>query len=400
MSPRGNLRGVSLFFACTVLIGCDPAPPVSEPTTAPAIAEAPPPTLTRLENQVDQARDDHNLIALGAIVASSDGVLDIAVSGSRASNSTDPVLASDKWHIGSNTKALTALLYAHLVERGLAEWNATLPDLFPHLAEEMDPAWQDITIEDLFAHRSGLQQMTGFWLITRRNDERPVTEQRAEIADTVLSNPPSKTPGEFDYNNLNYMLAGAAMEAILATQDDLPNTWEQAMQVILFDALDDARLRTEFGFGPPPAGLQGHQGILGTIYNPVGRSKTADNPAVLGPAGTMHASLEAHATLALEFLKDDSEIVPVAMREKLFAPHPEGSEGYAMGWGLHDDPKYGPLVLHSGSNTMWTSRIIIAPDLDRVVIVNTNQFSRSARDAIRSVSVQVFDDAIAAQADQ
>ena len=398
MSRQGSLKAVFASLVSAFLFACSQPSAPSDATQPAVVEEQSPEALSDLQAWVEQARSEHSVIALGAVVASKEGVLDIAVSGVRARTSDDPALASDQWHIGSNTKALTALLYAHLVERDLASWNATLPDLFPDLAEEMDPAWRTVTIEDLFAHRSGLQQMGGFWLNARRNDERPVTEQRSAVTQAVLSNPPSKSPGEFDYNNLNYILAGAAIEYVLASQDDLPDSWEEAMQAILFDALEDEHVRNGFGFGPPPSGLEGHRGILGTFFNPVGRGATADNPMVLGPAGTMHASLEAHASLALEFLKEDSEIVPVSTREKLFTPHPDAEGDYAMGWGVYDDPTYGQLYLHNGSNTMWTSRIIIAPELDRVVIVNANQFSKPVRDALRAVSVKALDDALAKKA--
>lgn len=397
MSRRGSLRAILASLVGIFLTACEPTARSPDPTPAPEGAQKDSVARSGLQGQVDQVRAEHNLIALGAVSASSDGILEIAVSGERARGSGDPVQVSDMWHLGSNTKALTALLYATVVERDLAKWQATLPELFPQLADEMDPAWQEITIEDLFAHRSGLQQLGGFWLNARRNDERPVTVQRADTVQTVLTKPPSGSPDEFDYNNLNYILAGAAIETILASENDLPNTWEEAMQVMVFDALEPQSLRTQFGYGPPPAGLQGHRGILGAFFNPVGRGKSADNPQAMGPAGTLHASLEAHAALALEFLKDDSEIVPVEMREKLFAPHPDENSGYAMGWGVHDDPKYGRLYLHNGSNTMWTSSIIIAPALDRVVIANTNQFSAAAREALQSICRQMLDDALSAR---
>ncbi len=391
-----SLRFIAAGLAAALITACgpsvqeaDPAPETAAPAPVPAAAPA-----TDLQGLVSQAQVDHDLIALGAVVASKQGVIDLAVAGSRRKDANNPVQPADKWHLGSNTKALTALLYARLVERGLADWGATLPELFPALAEEMDPAWQAVTIEDLFAHRTGMMQMGGFWLNARRNDERPITAQRAEAARNVLTKPPSKTPGAFDYNNLNYILAGAAMEVILRAQADLPDTWEAAMQALLFDALASDAARSGFGYGPPPDGLEGHRATFGVFLSPVGRGKGADNPMLLGPAGTLHASLQAHAELAVEFLKDDSPLIPVSMREKLFRPHPDETSGYAMGWGVYDDPKYGRLFLHSGSNTMWLSRIIIAPELDRVVIVNANQFSGAAETAIQSVSVQVLDQAL------
>jgi CubicO group peptidase (beta-lactamase class C family) len=355
---------------------------------------------TDLSDWVQSAREAENLIAVGAVIADRNGIIEIAVDGVRAHNTEDAVQVNDTWHLGSTTKAMTALLYADLVNRGLAEWQATLPDLFLELSNDMDPAWQDVTIEDLFAHRSGMRQLGGFWLNARRNDERPVSEQRMETAARILRNPPSKSPSDFDYNNLNYIVAGAAIESILRKQDDFPDTWpdtwEEATRELLFGALTEEIGQAEIGFGPPQDGVQGHRVLFGMFTQPVGRGKNADNPAALGPAGTAHATLRAHALLSLEYLKDDSWLIPVATRNKLFTPHPSTDGDYAMGWGVYDDPKYGRLYLHSGSNTMWTTRVLIAPELDRVVIVNVNQFTDSAQSAIRSISVKALDAALAA----
>lgn len=355
---------------------------------------------TDLSDWVQSAREAENLIAVGAVIADRNGIIEIAVDGVRAHNTEDAVQVNDTWHLGSTTKAMTALLYADLVNRGLAEWQATLPDLFPEFSNDMDPAWQDVTIEDLFAHRSGMRQLGGFWLNARRNDERPVSEQRMETAARILRNPPSKSPSDFDYNNLNYIVAGAAIESILRKQDDLPDTWpdtwEEATRELLFGALTEEIGQAEIGFGPPQDGVQGHRVLFGMFTQPVGRGKNADNPAALGPAGTAHATLRAHALLSLEYLKDDSSLIPVATRNKLFTPHPSADGDYAMGWGVYDDPKYGRLYLHSGSNTMWTTRVLIAPELDRVVIVNVNQFTDSAQSAIRSISVKALDAALTA----
>lgn len=350
---------------------------------------------TDLLDWVQTARAENNLIAVGAVIASRDGIVDIAVDGVRSHGSDDAVQVDDTWHLGSTTKAMTALLYAQLVDRGLAEWQATLPDLFPEFADEMDPAWQTIMIEDLFAHRSGLRQLGGLWLNARRQDERPISEQRTETTYRVLRDPPRNDPAEFDYNNLNYIVAGAAIEAILREHEDLPDTWEEATRALLFEALDPTITEAEIGFGPPQVGLQGHRVTFGVFRHAVGRGKNADNPAAMGPAGTAHATLHAHARLTLEYLRDDSELIPVATREKLFLPHPDHDGDYAMGWGVYDDPKYGRLFLHSGSNTMWTTRVLIAPKLDRVIIVNVNQFTDSAQAAIRSISVKALDAALA-----
>lgn len=389
-----------------LLSACSPAPePVSEatPEPNPEIAATEDLSVAQAEGllgDVARLRTDHDLVALGAVIASRDGILDMAVNGARSRDGTDPALISDQWHLGSNTKALTALLYGQLVLRGDAEWGATLPQLFPEIADTIDPAWQDITIEDLFAHRTGMKQLGGFWLNARRNDERPITEQRQIAAHHVLSEPPSKSPDAFDYNNLNYIVAGAAIENILADNADLPDTWEGAMQTMLFDQLPAPSDRKAFGFGPPPEGLVGHRTILGAFPTAVGRGKSADNPAALGPAGTLHATLAAHAAIGIEFLKPDSTIAPEGLRAHLFTPHPTEDSGYALGWGVFEHDDYGRIYQHMGSNTMWYSMILIAPDLDRVIIVNSNVFNDGAQKAAGEIAKAALRDAVAAQSDQ
>ena len=394
MFQRANRHRLVVYLLLALTTACSPDTAPPEPSTVQQTEQSANIAADRsLQGHVSAAHAKYGLVALGAVIASSDGVIDVAVAGHRDSKLADPALPTDMWHLGSNTKALTALLYTQLVERGLAEWDSPMPNLFPNIASEMDPAWTEITIEHLFAHRTGLAQKGGFWLNARRRDDRPLADQRYDAAREALIAPPRKDPATFDYNNLNYIIAGAAIERILQTQPELPNSWEGAMQALLFDRLNSAEDQNGFGFGPPLQGLEGHRSLFGGPANPVGRGKAADNPQVLGPAGTLHATLSAHAALAKEFLNDDSALISLAARDKLFTPYPDSESTYAMGWGLRSDKEFGLIYLHSGSNTMWISQIVIVPDLDRVVIVNSNQFDDAAQAAVSEVVRAVLNDA-------
>lgn len=326
-----------------------------------------------LQEKVDAARDANRLVALGAIVATLDEDPIIAVSGETYKGSDEPAGPEAAWHIGSNTKALTALLYSRLVEAGRAEWGATLPELLPGLAAEMDPAWADTTIEDLFAHRSGIGGLGPFWLIARHADSDPLTEQRYETARQRLSAPPQGQPGAFEYSNLNYIVAGAAIEQILEM------SWEDAITDHVFEA-NGSTWADGWGFGPPQEGLRGHKrGMFGK--SPVSRTDSGDNPAALGPAGTLHATLASHARLLLEFLDDDSRLIPAAQRAHLLSPWPDESADYAMGWGVSEDPLLGQIYSHNGSNTFWLSRVMLVPRENTVVIINATEFTEESRKA-------------------
>jgi D-alanyl-D-alanine carboxypeptidase len=368
-------RLLLLTLAIPLLWGCSPstpAEPSEESNLVIPVVERPD---TWLQGVLTSAQTEYRIVAMGAAVARLDEPIEIAVTGLRRNSGSDPVLETDHWHLGSNTKALTALLYGKLVEEGRAEWGATLPDLFPNLANDINADWATVTVEDLLAHRSGVMQLGGFWLNARRNDEANITTQRLETVRKALLKAPSDKLGTYDYNNLNYIIVGSAIEQLLSDNATNPVSWEDAMGTYLLAQFSDANAPNQFAFGPPLDGLEGHRSLFGGPLKPVGTGKSADNPRALGPAGTLNATLKGHAALAREFLDDDSTLIPRLLREKLFRPHPNPESTYAMGWALNVHKEFGRLYAHAGSNTMWLSRITIAPDLGLVVIVNANQFS-------------------------
>ena len=89
------------------------------------------------------------------------GVEGVWVTGTRTFGGAEAVTTSDLWHLGSCTKSMTATLIALLVERGDLDWDKTLPQLLPEFAKSMNPAYADVTLVDLLAHRAGDEAAKG-----------------------------------------------------------------------------------------------------------------------------------------------------------------------------------------------------------------------------------------------
>lgn len=335
-----------------------------------------------LQAIIDETHAEFELVALGAAIAQLDEPVVVAVAGRTRKGGQTPVQPENAWHIGSNTKALTALLYGRLVEDGRAQWGASVADLFSGSVEAIDPAWNDVVIEDLFAHRAGVGQLGPAWLIARHADARPVQEQRLATVEKLLQAPPRKPVGEFEYSNLNYIVAGAALEQIVGT------SWETAMDDHVFSP--GGQIGPDgWGVGAPPSGPEGHKRNLFGFKQAVGRGAGADNPPALGPAGTLHAPLASHARLLLEFIDPDSALITPGMRARLLEPWPDETANYAMGWGIADDPVAGKIYAHAGSNTFWLSRAVLVPEHGAVIVVNTNEFSNASRAATDAVIASV-----------
>lgn len=344
----------------------------------------PRPALPKVSEALDTVLKATGVPALGYAAVGPKGLIAIDAAGRRRNTVDDYVTLEDPWHIGSNTKAMTAALYARLVEQGRASWGATLKDLFPDV--QADPAWASVKIEDVFAHRSGISDnglVDQSWLIRAHADSRPVVEQRADFAQRLLTHAPTGKYGEFEYANSNYVIAGAAIEHLYK------DSWEVAMSAEVFAPL----MMTSAGFGPPMgAAPWGHEpGPNGELTAIDPQHEVADNPPVFGPAGRVHLPLADYAKFARVFLTAGGGWLSPGSLAKLARPW-AGTEGYALGWQYFENRGWadGPVLAHEGSNTLWRTLALIAPAKPLAYLIVTNCGGDGGQKAVQFLAARLI----------
>lgn len=299
--------------------------------------------------------------AMVAAVMTRDGVEWSGVRGMRKADGSDPAGPHDRWHLGSNTKAMTAAVWARLVEQGRAGWDMPLVEAFPDV--KVDAAYDGLTVEALLRHKTGLLDKDSMPSpMAARADPRPVGEQRAALA-VALTRAPTGTVGQFVYGNLNYMLVGAAIERITG------QSWEDVMQAELFGPLG----LTSAGFGAPLTNTDGGANAWGHLVQ--GETRTpidpaepwSDNPPVLGPAGRVHMTMADYGRFlqAMMGAGPDGWLSADSLT-RLTTPAP--GDGYALGWIVMP----GGMIGHEGSNTLWHVIAVAKPAEGRAVIVASN----------------------------
>jgi D-alanyl-D-alanine carboxypeptidase len=375
-----------------VVWGCGGHAPPADPVPAGAVSEAPPAPISRSAVAEREARD---LVAAGApgagVLRIDEAGLHLGVAGERALGSGDPVMGDDRWHLGSNTKAMTAVLVARLVEAGVVAWDDSverwLAELDPH------PAFRGATFPQLLAHRSGLPanaepavMMALFGTDALRD---PVADRRAYAAAVLASaNGADQAegtglaaggaarggsgpgdPAPFLYSNAGYVVAGAMLEA--ATGE----AWESLIRTWVWEPLGI----TTGGFGPPPDGIQGHRADPEGRLSPQPLSAFADNPPALGPAGRAHMTLADYGRFLQAVLdgargQGDPGFLSAGGWTRLLSPmegpRAPGDPAYALGWGVLEE---GRLLQHAGSNGLWFVRARLAPGEGRGVVVAVNE---------------------------
>lgn len=344
-----------------------------------------------VEDTLTAARGKHNLPAVAALV-SIDGKIEAEVAlGLRALGHAAPVMTDDRWHIGSDTKAFTATLIARLVDQGLMRFDDTLAASLPALAKEMTPAYRTVTVAQLLTHTSGLPPLTDDKdlppFLAAIATAKDVKGQRAAIVRAYLTQPQASKTGAFEYSNLGYIIAGAIAEARTG------KTWEDLIREQIFAPLGIKNA----GFGlPGSAGKTdqpwGHQDVSGKLVPLDPANPEGDNPAALGPAGTINIALKDWLLFAqdhLDGVHGRGKLLKAETYRKLHTPL---TENYAFGWGAAIGPDGKPLLLtHSGSNGFWLADIRIMPKLGMVFLVVINAGNEAANAAIIDIGKSLKD---------
>jgi len=163
---------------------------------------------TSLTTELEQIRAKYKLPALGGAIFTADGMEEMAITGVRKSGAKIPATTEDKWHLGSDTKMMTALLAGALVAEGKLSWEAKVLSFFPEIADRVPKIMRDSTLGQVLAHQAGLVEKLSW-----QEFSGSVTKRRQAAAREALLKPAS-VPGSYHYANTGYVVAAAIMETI------------------------------------------------------------------------------------------------------------------------------------------------------------------------------------------
>lgn len=351
----------------TFLRGMLAALPVAYVTRAQAAAK-PVQTLTE---KFEATRQSFNLPALTGVTVTSKGTGEIVFTGMRRLGATVPITANDKWHLGSDTKVMTATLIAMLVEARKLKWETTLGEAFPELAKTMTVDLARVNLLHLLSHRAGLTANVAWFTYGKRG--ATYAEQRRAVLQDLLDKPLKAKPGsQYEYSNLGYTLAGAVAEKVTG------QAWETLLKERIFRPLG----MKSAGFGgvgtegeldqPWPHGQNG---------KPMPRNgPTMDNPAVMGPSGNVHCPLSDWALFIADQLRGargQGQLLKPESYQRIQTPPFEGD--YALGWLTVERPwAKGKALTHAGSNTMNFAVAWLAPARETAFLVCTNMGGENA----------------------
>ncbi len=308
-----------------------------------------------ISNKIEAILTNSPVPSLAAAAIVEGKIVSVGASGMRKKGAAEKVAVTDKYHIGSCTKSMTAVLAAILVEQGELKWDTTISEVFSDI--DVHQGYHDVTLRQLLINTGGVPGdiEAKLWVELWKAKGSP-TKQRLQLVSGILSKAPSYRGGtKFEYSNGGFSVAGAMLEKVTN------KAYENLLTRILFDplAMNSAGFRAPAskGFVDQP---YGHTKKLFGV-KPIEPEPAGDNPAAIAPAGAVHCSVIDFAKYAQFHLGAIEEDLISKESRNILHTAPEGSE-YAMGWIVTDrDWAAGRALTHAGSNTMFYTVIWIAP---------------------------------------
>lgn len=316
---------------------------------------------------IDAVLDTGQVPGVAVMVGTSSEVREAGVAGVRRLGMPDSLELTDRFHIGSCAKGMTATLIGCLVDDGVIGWDTTVGDIFG------SSAYQSATMTQLLRHEAGLPPF--------EEDEEFETlpalpadarDHRRAFAEHVLTLPPNSPIGaEFRYSNAGFGIATAMIEA--ATDA----AWEDLIAARVWAPLD-----LDAGFGWPashdPAAPWGHMVREGALkaHDPADGYELEPS---IAPAGDVQLPLP-HFFRWLQAncagLQGQDFIVQPATLQQIHTPGLRAG----LGWGSSDIDGL-RYSAHTGSAGTFFVVGVISADADRVLAVAANAGHEAAEEA-------------------
>ena len=342
-----------------------------------------------LQKCLREYREEYGIPGIGAVVLTSTSILDIGIDGVRKLGEPDSIEIDDKFHIGSNTKAMTGYVAGVLVEKGLIRWDTRISEVFPEFSEAIRDVYQDKTLQDLLSHRARiLKFMSGSEFTQLPEFEGSYVEQRKAFTGWLLQQEPVDidTTRGYTYSNAGYGIAAVMLEKVSGT------SWEELMQDELFEPLG---IIATFGWPAYADEDQPWGHYYDTDSNRVLPHDPHDEyqlPKILSAAGDLSISLQDYAkflSINLLGLNGKDTILEAATCRYLHTCN-DTTMQYALGWGRREHEGHS-VSRHNGSAGTFYCTALVFRDEDLALVIMMNGDMLDAEKGIDELRTRILE---------
>jgi CubicO group peptidase (beta-lactamase class C family) len=292
--------------------------------------------------------------------------------GVKQAGSDNPVDAETVFQLASLSKSVGATAVATAVSDGTVAWDDRIADLLPGFTLADPFVTEQLTVADLYSHRSGLPDHAGDLL-------EDIGYSREEVFARLKYLPLDSFRASYHYTNFGMTVAAVAMASRVG------QSWEEFSRTRLYEPLGmDATSSTYADF------MARDNKALGSVKNPDGTwSPTPQQrqPDAQSPAGGVSSNVLDMAKwmrlVLAEGTFDGEQLVEASVMREVLTPHANSSAPsrslssrpgfYGYGVGIGVDASGRVRLSHSGAFVLGTGTayaLVPAEQLGIIVLTN------------------------------
>ncbi|HTD28453.1 MAG TPA: serine hydrolase domain-containing protein, partial [Xanthomonadaceae bacterium] len=292
--------------------------------------------------------------------------------GVRELGKPDPIDADTLFLVASNTKALSTLMLAELVDEKKLRWDEPVVEAYPSFQLGDADTTRAVRIKDLVCACTGMPRRDFVWLF---DDGHGTPETMMQSLATLQ--PTSKFGEVFQYSNEMAAAAGYVGASIAVPGKELGAAYDEAMQRRVLDPLGMTRSTFDYARAmqgdyarPHDADIDGDTVVTPITYNYAGIPLRPSN-------GLWTSAHDLSQYVMLELAKgklpNGQRLVSEQNLLQRRVPNVVKNEDEVYGMGLDIDRSWGVTVIHHGGSMMgYKSDMIWFPDYDVGAVILTN----------------------------
>ncbi|HEY6176315.1 MAG TPA: serine hydrolase domain-containing protein [Kofleriaceae bacterium] len=334
--------------------------------------ELDPARLAELTKFVESAQQTLGVPGVGFGILQNGKVVFAGGSGVRELGKPAKVDRDTLFMIGSNTKALTTLLLAKLVDDNRLTWDTPVVSMMPSFRLGDDATTKSVLIKHLICACTGLPRQDLDWIF----EYKGVTPA-AVVAALGKMQPTSKFGEIFQYSNLLAAVAGYVAAHVADPKLELGASYDRAMQTRVFDPL--GMTATTFDYARVLRGNAARPHAMSLDGKPTAIALDLNYSIIpVRPAGAAWSSVtDMLKYVAMELaegaLPGGKRYIAKDVLLTRRAPQVSIGKDVTYGMGLQVDTTYGTTqVYHGGATFGYHSQMIWLPEHGVGAVILTN----------------------------
>lgn len=350
------------------------SPATAQQATPAKVAAA----LSKLETYLQQLIDDDAVPGLAVSIVHNDEVVYLKGFGKREVGKPEPVDGDTVFQIASLSKPVSSTVVAAIVSGGSVAWDSRIADIDPTFQLHDAYPSAEVTVRDLFAHRSGLPGNAG-------NDLEMLGFDRDTILRRLRLVPPSSS-FRAGYSYSNFGLTEGAVAAAKTTG----KIWEDAAEEFLYRPLGMTSTSSRY------VDFLEHENraTLHARYEDEWQALSKRMPDAQAPAGGVSSTARDLAEwMRLELGNGSYDGEQLIAADTIMETHipvmargthrvTGGASFYALGWNVQYG-RHGVVWGHAGAFSNGARTVVnLLPDAQLGIVVLSNAFPTGAPEAV------------------